>query len=58
MSNEYVASIVLLGGALLKIFGVEMDSGVLEGLVAGVLALWVAIRRYQKGDITIVGVRK
>jgi len=43
---------------LLKVFGVEFESGVLEGLVVGVLALWIAINRYQRGDINIVGAKR
>jgi hypothetical protein len=58
MSREYIVSIALLVAALLKVFGIQMESGVLEGLIAGVAALYLAIRRYKRGDITIVGSKK
>lgn len=58
MSQEYVAAVVLFLGAILKVFGIDLESGVLEGLVAGGLALWIAIRRKQRGDINILGVKK
>jgi len=58
VSQQYITAVVLLLGALLKVFGVEFESGVLEGLIVGVLALWIAIRRFQKKDINLVGVRK
>jgi hypothetical protein len=58
MSKEYVFSIVLLLGGLLKIFGIEIDNSALEGLIGGCIALYIAIRRYKRGDINIVGARK
>ena len=58
MSSEYIVSLALLAGAVLKMFKVELESGVLEGLIAGVVALFLAIRRHSKGDITALGVRK
>ena len=58
MSQEYTASIILIIGAGLKMFGIEFESQALEGLIGGLLALWIAIRRYKQGDITLVGSRK
>lgn len=58
MSQEYILSIVLVLGGLLKAFGIEIDNSALEGIIGGVIALWIAIRRYQKGDITPLGARK
>lgn len=57
-SQEYILSIVLVLGGVLKIFGIELENTVIEGLVGGVIALWIAIRRFKKGDITIGGFRK
>lgn len=57
-SQEYIGAIVILVISVLKGFGIELGSGVVEGLVVGVIALWVAIRRHSRGDITIVGARK
>ena len=59
MSSEYVSAIVLVVAAILKIFGIyELPSGTLEGVVGGVIALFIAIKRHARGDITIVGSRK
>ena len=58
MSQEYLASIVLLVGAVLKLLGIELESGALEGLIGGALALWIAVRRKAKGDINVLGMRK
>lgn len=58
MSQEYLLSIVLVIGGVLKFFGIEIENSALEGLVGGVIALYVAIRRYNKGDITLGGFRK
>ena len=58
LSQEYVAAIVLIVGAILKAFGIELGNEVLEGIIAGALALWIAIRRYKKGDINLAGIKK
>ena len=58
MSQEYIGSIAILLVALLKIFKIEVAQGDIVNFVTAGLALWVAIRRYQKGDITIGGFRK
>ena len=58
MSQEYLLALVLVLGSILKAFGIEIENDVLEGIIAGGVALWIAIRRYQKGDINLGGVRK
>jgi hypothetical protein len=58
MSQEYALSVAIVIGAGLKIFGVEIDNGLVEGLIVGVAGLWIAIRRKMKGDINIVGAYK
>lgn len=58
MSQEYIGSLVLLVGALLKLAGVELESGALEGLIGGLIAAWIAFRRWKKGDINVAGFRK
>lgn len=58
MSQEYIGAIVIIIVSLLKVFGIEIGSEVITGIITGVLALWVAIRRHQKGDITVLGARK
>ena len=55
MSKEYIAAIVLLLGAVLKGSGIEIPNGTVEAVVAGAIALFIAISRYKKGDINIAG---
>jgi len=57
MSHEYTSAIAIVAYSVLKGFGIEIENSVLEGLIVGLLALWVAIRRYGKGDINLVGGR-
>jgi hypothetical protein len=58
MSQEYLGAIVLLIGAVLKIFKIEIDNGAIEGLLAGLIAVYIAYKRFKKGDITVLGARK
>lgn len=58
LSHEYSAAIVVVLVSLAKMIGIEIENEVLAGLVTGVLGLWIAIRRYRKGDITVVGSMK
>ena len=58
MSNEYIGAIAILIVSGLKMFGIELANDVVMGLVTGVVALWIAVKRYQKGDITLGGFRK
>ena len=57
MSQEYIGALVILVVSVLKIFGIQVASDSINGIVVGVVALWIAFRRYQKGDITVVGKR-
>jgi len=56
-SQEYIGAIVLLLGALLKAFGLEIENPILEAIIGGGIALWIAVRRFKKGDISLGGVR-
>jgi hypothetical protein len=58
MSQEYALSIAILLGSALKLFGVEIENKILEGLVFGAASLWIAVRRYKRGDISVGGIRK
>ena len=58
MSQEYILAVVLILGGILKIFGIQIENSALEGIIGGLIALWIAVRRFQKGDITLGGVRK
>lgn len=57
MSKEYTLALALVAASVLKVFGIELESGVLEGLIAGVVALGIAFFRHSKGDINIVGAK-
>jgi len=56
-SQEYLAAIAILIVQVLKMFGIEIGNDAITGILTGVLAIWVAIRRYQKRDINIAGAR-
>ena len=55
MSQEYIAAIVLIAVGILKAFGIELPSDALQGIITGVIAIYIAIRRYKKGDIDVLG---
>lgn len=58
MSKEYAAAIAILVGSILKGFGVEIGSDVLESTILGALAIYLAFKRHRRGDITLAGLRK
>ena len=57
MSQEYVLALVLVLGSILKAFGIEIENKVLEGVITGIIALWIAFRRLRRGDINLAGFR-
>ena len=58
MSQQYLAAIALIIVGILKSFGIEIQNDIIEGLLVGILALWIAIRRKKQGDITAFGAYK
>lgn len=58
MSQEYTGALAIVLVTVLRLFGIELASDMATSLAVGAVALWVAIRRYKKGDITIVGSRR
>lgn len=58
ISKEYTIALALTLGAVLKVFGIELESNVLEGLILGVGSLLIAIFRKAKGDINAFGVKQ
>ena len=58
MSQEYISAIVIVLLSVLKMFKIEIASESLTGLVTGLIAVWIAIKRYKRGDITVGGIRK
>ena len=58
MSQEYVGAIAIVLVSILKIFHIEIANDAIAGLITGGIAIFVAYRRYQKGDISLGGVKK
>ena len=58
MSQEYIAAIALMIVGIFKAFGIQVGSDSITGILTGGIALFIAIRRVKKGDITLGGVRK
>jgi hypothetical protein len=61
-SQIYVSAVVAILAQVLPHLGVAIGSEELTTLVSNIItvgaALWVIIRRYKQGDITVVGSRK
>lgn len=58
ISQEYIGALVIVIVSVLKLFKIEIASEAVSGLITGVIAVWIAIRRFQKKDINILGVKK
>lgn len=58
MSQEYIGALAIVLVGVLKLFNIEVGTETISTVIMAVAAIWVAIRRYSKGDITIVGARK
>ena len=58
ISQEYISALAILLVAILKGFNITIGNDAISGIITGVLAVWIAIRRYQKGDITLGGLKK
>ena len=57
-SKEYISATVVLIVALLQIFKIEVAPDAITGIISGVLALYLAFKRFQKNDINILGMKK
>ena len=57
-SKEYVIAIALLVGAVLKLFGIEIENSAIEATILGIGSLILAILRKRKGDINFLGVKR
>lgn len=57
ISQQYIGSIVILLISLLKMFKIDIGSEELTAIITGAIALWVAIKRFQKGDINVAGIK-
>jgi uncharacterized membrane protein len=54
-SHEYIGALALLVVGILQLFGVAVEQDTITGIVTGVIAVWIAVRRVGKGDITVLG---
>lgn len=57
-STEYVGAIAIVIVSILNTFGIQIGNEAITGIITGVVALYVAYRRYKQGNITFAGVRK
>jgi hypothetical protein len=55
MSKEYTLAVALTLGVILKSFGIEIENHVLEATIFGLATISIAIFRYAKGDINVLG---
>lgn len=58
MSQEYIAALALIIVNILGSFNIHIGNEVVSNTLQGLIAIWIAVRRYQKGDITLAGTRK
>lgn len=58
MSQEYVSALAILLVSVLGLFNIKITTADVGGIITGLLAIWVAYRRYQRGDITVAGIRR
>ena len=58
VSPTYVSALAIILVSLLGLFKVEIGNEVITALLTGILGVVVAVRRYQKKNIQISGVRK
>ena len=62
ISHEYISAIVIVIISLLAIFKVKVSTEevlpIVEGLATGILGIYIMIRRYKKGDLTLAGIKK
>ena len=62
MSPTYISGIVIVIVAILNFLGVKVGNNeitkIVEGLVPAILGIIIIIRRYKKGDLSIIGTKK
>lgn len=55
MSKEYISAIALILVSILNAFGIEIGNEAITGIITGVIAIFLAIKRYKRGDINALG---
>lgn len=61
-STTYIAIIVNILVTFLPKFGITVGSeeltSIIQAIVVAVTGIWIIVRRYKQGDITVTGVKK
>ena len=61
MSQTYISVVVMLLGTFLPKLGVTIGSDALTTTIQTIVviggAIWALVRRYQAGNVTVLGVR-
>lgn len=61
-STTYIAIIVNILVTFLPKFGITVGSeeltSIIQAIVVAVTGIWIIVRRYKQGDITVAGVKK
>lgn len=58
ISQEYIGAVALLIVGILKAFGIEIANDAIAGILTGGVALFIAIKRFKKGGISLSGIKK
>jgi len=61
-SPTYISAIVVVLVSIFRFFKIDLKSEeltpIIESLVIAISGIVVLVRRYQKGDLTLLGIRK
>jgi len=57
-SQEYIAALAIVVVGVLKLFKIDVGTEEISAAIVGLAGIWVMIRRFNKGDITVLGARK
>ena len=57
-SHQYISAIAVIAVSIFQLFHIEVTLDVVTSLITGVAGIWIAIKRYKQGDITLGGVKK
>jgi hypothetical protein len=58
MSQEYIAALAVVVVGVLQLFKVNVGTEFASQVIMALAGIWVMVRRYQKGDIKLSGVRR
>jgi hypothetical protein len=58
MSQEYIASLVVIISSILALLKIPIGTEEITAVVTGAAALYVIYRKVTKGEITVLGQRK